>query len=320
MGKELAETFPEAKALFEKADALLGVPLSRASWEGPQELLTSTEYCQPALYVASLAALAALHEELELTPEAAAGAGGSAATRWSAAAGAGGSAATRWSAAAGLSLGEYTALAAAGAFSFEEGLKLVGLRGQAMEEASRMNAGTMASVMGLDLPVLEAICAETGAQVANINAPGQIVISGTVPAVEAASEKARERGAKRVALLEVGGAFHSRLMEPAGERLQVAVEAAQIRETAFPVLSNVTASFHEGPAQIRALLVRQLIHPVRWEACMRALLQSGIRLFLEVGPGTVLKGLMRRIDPEAQVLSVGNAAQVREAAAALRSA
>ena len=283
MGKDLAQQFPPAKALFEKADALLGIPLSRICFEGPQSELTRTEICQPALYVTSLAALAALQSAI------------------------------RPAAAAGLSLGEYTALAAAGAFSFEEGLKLVRLRGQAMEEASRKARGTMASVLGLELEALEPVCAEAGAQVANINSPGQIVISGPPEAVERASLRAKERGAKRVIPLEVGGAFHSRLMEPASVRLKQALETIPVRDPQYPVVSNVTGSYHQGAAQIKDALATQLTHPVRWEQCMRTLLESGIRTFLEVGPGSVLKGLLRKIDPQAQVWSVGTAQEVRAA-------
>ncbi len=297
MGKDLAQDFPAARARFEEADRILQTSFSRLIWEGPAETLTRTENCQLALYVTSMAALAALQSELAskaskgvrhfLTP----------------------------GAAAGLSLGEYTALAAAGAVSYEEGLRLVRLRGQAMEEAARRLPGTMASILGLDLEILEPICAEAGAQVANINAPGQIVISGSPETVKAASGKAQERGAKRVVPLEVAGAFHSRLMEPAAARLKQALETVSIRPAACPVLSNVTGSFHGEPDQIRSLLVDQLTRPVRWDGCVRTMADQGIRTFLEVGPGTVLKGLVRRIAPEAQVFSVGTVQQVREVAA-----
>ncbi len=291
MGKDLAEQFPAARMVFEQADAILGFPLSTLCWEGPQQDLVRTESCQPALYVTSFAALAALESELQsrnvkLVP----------------------------AASAGLSLGEYTALAAAGVFSFADGLKLVQLRGQAMEEASRMTQGTMASVVGLELGLVEAVCAHSGAQVANINAPGQVVISGSVETVKAASEQAKEKGAKRVIPLEVGGAFHSRLMEPAAARLEKALQSTQMGELRCRVVSNVTGSFYSEPGQAKTLLAQQLTHPVRWESCMQALLKAGIRNFLELGAGTVLKGLLRKIDAEAQVISIGTADQVREAA------
>ena len=290
MGKEMAEAFPEARARFEEADSLLGYSLSGLCWEGPAEELTRTEYCQPALYVTSMAALAALESEIQrgqtlegLTP----------------------------TAAAGLSLGEYTALAAAGAFSFADGLKLVRLRGQAMEEAARARPGTMASVLGLELELLQAVCAETGAQVANLNSPGQVVISGTAEAVIAASAKAKERGAKRVIPLEVGGAFHSRLMEPAGLRLQQALQSLPVQPPRYPVASNVTGAYHGEAGQIRQLLVRQLTEPVQWVACVRTMADKGIKTYVEAGSGTVLKGLVRKIDPEAAVHSAGTAEEIR---------
>ncbi len=288
MAKDLADAFPEAKAVFQEADSILNYPLSRICWEGPQEALVRTEHCQPALYVSSLAAWAAL--------DAAAGKGQ-----------------LQPAAGAGLSLGEYTALAAAGAYSFADGLKLVRLRGRAMEEAAKMTAGTMASVMGLELDLLETICTEAGAQVANINAPGQIVISGTPTAVAAASEKAKEKGAKRVVPLEVSGAFHSRLMEPASVKLQQALSSVPLQPLRYAVLSNMTGTVYPNAEAARTLLAQQLTQPVRWESCVRVLAGMGIRRFLEVGPGTVLKGLCRRIDPEAEVFSVGTADQVQEA-------
>ncbi len=293
MGRDLAETFPAARAVFEQADSILQYRLSQLCWEGPAEALTRTEHCQPALYVTSLAALAALRAELEAKS-----------LPWNPAA------------SAGLSLGEYTALAAAGALSFADGLKLVRLRGQAMEQAAQAAPGTMASVLGLELESLEGVCEETGAQVANLNSPGQIVISGTRESVEAASSRAKEKGAKRVIPLEVGGAFHSRLMKPAAARLQEALQAADVRSPVFPVLSNVTGAQHTDPARIRQLLVDQLTQPVQWVACMRTLTQEGTHLFLEMGAGTVLKGLLRKIDPQGTVLSVGTAEEVRQAAAA----
>ena len=288
MGKDLADAFPSARVLFEQADAILGYELSRFCWDGPAETLTRTEHCQPALYVTSLAVLAALKSEFK-TP-------------------------LRPSASAGLSLGEYTALAAADAVSFADGLRLVRLRGQAMEEAARANPGTMASVLGLDLASLEAVCTEAGAQVANLNSPGQIVISGPLAAVELASAKAKEKGAKRVIPLEVGGAFHSRCMEPAAIRLCQALESVEVRAPTFPVFSNVTGKAHAGPAEIRRLLVDQLTHPVQWIACMQGLVSSGIRTGLEAGSGSVLKGLFRKLDPEVTVHSVGTSGQVRETA------
>ena len=283
MGKELAEAFPAARARFEEADSILGYSLSKLCWDGPAEELTRTEHCQPALYVTSLAALAVLESLISLKP----------------------------SAAAGLSLGEYTALAAAGAVSFADGLKLVRLRGQAMEEAARARPGTMASVLGLELGPLQAVCAETGAQVANLNSPGQVVISGTAESVTAASVKAREKGAKRVIPLEVGGAFHSRLMEPAAARLAEALKSVTVQAPRYPVASNVTGADHEETGKIRELLVRQLTEPVQWVACVRTMAEKGIKTYIEVGSGTVLRGLVRKIDPEATVHSAGTPEEIR---------
>ena len=307
MGKDVAEQFPAAREIFSKADQILGFPLSRLCWEGPQEALTRTEQAQVALYVTSLACLEALKSELK--PEGV-GPGGQVLRPVP-------QRGLTPAAAGGLSLGEYTALAAAGVLSFEDGLKLVHLRGQAMEEASQALPGTMASVLGLELDILEAICAESGAQVANINSPGQVVISGTIDAVQAASDKAKEKGAKRVMALEVGGAFHSRLMEPAGARLEAALEAVSLHPFQFPVVSNVTGSLYQDPSEARILLVKQLTHPVQWVNCMRALLAGGVRTFLEVGTGSVLKGLLRTIDSQATAVSVGTASQIHEAAKAL---
>ncbi len=303
MGKDLAQAFPAARALFHQADALTGYGLSHLCWEGPAESLTRTEHCQPALYVTALAALAALESALSK---------GAGSLEGSKVPGQG----LEPSAAAGLSLGEYTALAAAGALSFTDGLKLVHLRGQAMEEAARSRPGTMASILGLERQAVEAACGAAGAQVANLNSPGQIVISGTHESVAAASTRAREKGAKRVIPLEVGGAFHSRLMELAGQRLQQALAGVPIHMPRYPVLSNVTGGAHDSTGGIRRLLVEQLTQPVQWIACVQAMLRSGIRTYIEVGPGTVLKGLVRKIDPEATVHSAGTAEEIRNLAAA----
>ena len=311
MGKDLAENFPAAGTLFEKADAVLGYSLSWFCWEGPAEILTRTEHCQPALYVTALAALAALEsavgDQQAIRPAAAARQEGLVVR-------------LPIAAAAGLSLGEYTALAAAGAFSFEDGLRLVRLRGQAMQRAAQISPGTMASLLGLDLASVEAICAETNAQVANLNAPGQIVISGTTEAVASASAKAKAKGAKRVILLEVGGAFHSRLMKPAAQRLQEALQKISIQTPRFPVANNVSGAYYRGSDEVNSMLVEQLTRPVQWVACMETILQTGVQSFLEVGPGSVLKGLLRKICPEAEVYSVGTVEQVREAASALAGA
>lgn len=290
MGKDLAAAYPAAKARFDEADAILGYSISQLCWEGPADQLTRTEHCQPALYVSSFAALAALESEL------------------------GNKAPLKPSAGAGLSLGEYTALAAAGAVSFADGLKLVRLRGQAMQEAAQKTAGAMASVLGMELDALSAVCAESGAQVANLNSPGQIVISGTAESVAAASAKAKEKGAKRVIPLEVAGAFHSRLMEPAADKLRQALLSVGVQNAHYSVLSNVTGVYHADPESIRKRLVEQLTHSVNWIGCVETMAKSGIKTYFELGSGTVLKGLVKKIDPEAVVYSVGTPEQVKEVA------
>jgi len=289
MGRQVVEAYPSSRALFDRAEVVVGWSVGQLCWQGPMEELTRTVYCQPAIYVTSLAILAALEEECQrcgvpLQPVAA----------------------------AGLSLGEYTALAAAGAFSFEDGLRLVCVRAEAMEEASQRQAGTMASVLGLDVEVLKAICIQTGAEIANLNAPDQVVLSGAKTAMERALVLAKERGAKRVVPLAVGGAFHSRLMEPASRRLEEALKTVSIHPPRFPVASNVTGTYFQEVDSIRRGLVEQLTHPVQWVGCMERLCRDGIDLFLEIGPGTVLKGLLRKFASQMECHSVEKVEEVRQ--------
>ncbi len=285
MGRDLYDEFPAARDIYARANALLGFNLSKICFEGPQEELTRTEMAQPALLTTSIAALEAARAVLE----------------------------ERYvlKAVAGLSLGEYTALVAAGALSFEDGLKLVWARGQFMEEAARQQPGTMASILGLALPVVQEVCQEAGAEVANLNAPEQIVISGTKEAVTQASALAKARGAKRAIELTVSGAFHSRLMRPAAAKLQQVLESTTVRAPNVLVISNVTAKPHSDPAAIRTLLAQQVTSPVRWEESMRYLLQLGLRTFVELGAGTVLKGLLRKIEPAAEVLTLQTAKEIK---------
>lgn len=285
MGRELAEEFPAAREIYDRANTLLGFNLSKICFEGPPEELTRTEVCQPALLTTSIAAFEAARPFLQ----------------------------DQWvvKAAAGLSLGEYTALVAAGALSFEDGLKLVWARGQFMEEAARQRPGTMASVVGLSTPVLEEMCREAGAEIANLNAPEQTVISGTKEAVARAATLAKTQGAKRVIELTVSGAFHSALMQPAAAKLAAVLESTTIHPPRTLVISNVTAQPEESPDLIRRQLAQQLTSSVRWEESMRYLLGLGLRTFVEIGPGTVLKGLLRRIEPEAQVVNIQTAQDIR---------
>ncbi len=271
MGKDLAERFPAARERFQQADDLLRMPLSRICFEGPEEELKQTRVTQPAIFLHSC-----IVAEL---------AGGSPA------------------AAAGHSLGEYSALVAAGALSFAEGLRLVARRGELMQEAGRRNPGTMAAIVGAEAELVGEICAEAGAkgivQAANFNSPGQIVVSGSVEGVREAMRIAKEKGVRMVRELVVSGAFHSPLMQYAHDGLREALAGAEIRDAAFPVYANVTGEPVCEAARIRELLLRQITSAVLWENSIRAMIRDGIRRFVEVGPGTVLQGLTRRIDPAA---------------------
>ncbi|MFH1269482.1 MAG: ACP S-malonyltransferase [Candidatus Omnitrophota bacterium] len=279
MGKDLYESFPESKVVFDKADKVLGFALSNLCFEGPREELTKTYNCQPAILVTSIAAWEAFKSVNSL--QLAAG-----------------------SYAAGLSLGEYSALVATGAMGLEDAVYLVRKRGEFMEEEALKTPGRMASVLGLDLPVLKDICRQTRAEVANINCPGQIVISGGVKEIEEASRLSREQGAKRVILLEVSGAFHSSFMQGAASRLASELEKVKIKSPSLPVVSNVTAGPVTEPLGIKDNLIKQVTASVLWEGSMRFMLSQGITQFFEFGTGKVLKGLMRRIDERAQVANI----------------
>lgn len=294
MGKDLAARYPAARELFERANSILGFDLAGVCFEGPEEELTKTDNSQPAIFVASLACLAALRADL-------AAAGRSLA----------------FEATAGLSLGELTALAAAGAMSFEDGLRVVRLRGQAMQAACEATHGGMAAVMNLNEAACAEACREAGVEIANLNCPGQIVISGEKSAIATACERAKARGAKRAVPLNVAGAYHSRLMASAQPKLEAALTGVAIRAPQALVVSNVTAQPHTTPEEIRRLLVAQVTSPVRWEASMRWLLAQGFQRFIELGPGTVLAGFFKRIDSSAQVLSVNDADSLAAAMAKL---
>ena len=292
MARDLMDRFPEARARLEAADRLLGFPLTAYMFgthtddpEAAAAVLAQTDLTQPALYVHSLAVVAVLE-----------------------------AAGRRPDAVAGHSLGEYSALAAAGALSFEDGLQLVRLRGQLMAEASRTRPGAMAAILGLDDHVVETLCQEVReegsgfVQPANYNAPGQVVISGEVTAVEQAAEKARARGARRVVKLPVSGAFHSPLMEDASRRLAEAIARVPLQPPRCPVYLNVTAVPTTDPEEIRARLVEQMLAPVRFTQMLHRMQADGITAFLEVGPGNVLTGLVRRtLGRKVQVATAGTA-------------
>jgi [acyl-carrier-protein] S-malonyltransferase len=286
MGRDLAERFPAARVAFEEADDALGFSLSRLCFEGPAEELTETRNAQPAILVHTLAVWRAL-EPLGLSP----------------------------AMAAGHSLGEFSAYAAAGALDFADAVRTVRRRGELMFASGEARPGTMAAVLGLDDADVERVCRDASGEsavavAANFNAPGQVVISGDVGAVERAGVLAREAGAKRVLPLSVSGAFHSPLMEVAEAGLRAALQDVELRDPSFPVVSNVTASPVREAAEARELLVRQLTSPVRWVASCRAMLDGGAARFLEIGPGNVLSGLLRRVEREARTRAVGSADEV----------
>lgn len=275
MGKALYDTLPEAKALFDQADDILGYSLTDLCFNGPIEQLSTTVISQPALFVTSLAALESLKKTNPEVVEAC-------------------------SCAAGLSLGEYTALACAGSLSFEDGLRLVAERGKAMQTAADATPSGMVSLLSAEIPVVEELCekAREGEilQIANLLCPGNTVVSGTKAACERVVKLAEETGAARPIALAVAGAFHTPIMRPADERLAEVLAGVQISTPKFPVISNVDAEAHNDPDGIRAILVRQILSPVQWETTIRKLIADGYDSFWEIGPGRVLRGLMKRID------------------------
>ena len=291
MGRELAAHHPAAGDLFQEADQILGRSLSEIAWNGPLEELTQTSNCQPALYVHGLACLAALRS-----------AAGDFAVE----------------AAAGLSLGEWTAHAAAGTFDFATGLKLVEQRGRLMDAACAATAGAMAAMIGADENTVRSLAADTDVDVANINAPGQIVISGESAKVELAISLAKEHGIRRATLLNVAGAYHSRLMNSAYEQLGQPLLEATLQAPRFPVMSNVTGGAVDALPEIRTALQDQVTSTVRWAECMENLLDRGCDFFIELGPGEVLAGLLRRTRKDANVMSVSDPSSVHACVEKLR--
>jgi [acyl-carrier-protein] S-malonyltransferase len=287
MGRDLTEQFPTAADLFQKADDVLARKLSEVAWNGPIDALTKTSNCQPALFVHGLACLSILRELAGNFPI-----GG----------------------AAGLSLGEMTAHAAAGTFDFENGLKLVQRRGELMDEACEKTSGGMAAFIGADETVVRQLAADEDVDVANINAPGQIVISGELAKVEAAVGVAKEYGIRRATMLNVAGAYHSRLMENAYEKLGAVLQHVPMQPPRFPVISNVTGDEVKTPVEIRRTLQDQVTGTVRWLDCMERLAKLGCNFFVELGPGGVLAGLLRRTLKGVDVVSVSDVDSVRKCA------
>jgi [acyl-carrier-protein] S-malonyltransferase len=294
MGKELAREFPAARRVFEEADEALRFSLARLCFEGPEDELRLTANTQPATLATSIAALRAFQSECGANPELA----------------------------AGHSLGEYSALVAAGAITLADALRAVRERGWLMQEACPAGQGTMAAILGLDLAAVKAICEEvsTGGKIAvpaNLNAPGQIVVSGNAGAVRRALELAKARGGGASVELKVSAPFHCPLMQPARDGMAPVLERLDVRPLNFGVIANVTAEVNRDPARVKPLLLEQITAPVRWEESMGALAQGGIVSTVEFGAGRVLAGLMRRINRNVKVLAAEDAASFKATIAAL---
>jgi [acyl-carrier-protein] S-malonyltransferase len=290
MGKDLAEKYPSARQWFERAEAALGYDLAQICFSGPEAELTKTEHAQPGIFLVSWIAFQLLHEQI---PD------------------------LHFDATAGLSLGEFTALAAAGAMSFEDGLRLVRQRGRFMQEACDATRGTMAAVIGLDEAPTREVCAEAGVVLANLNCPGQLVISGETEKITCACGLAKAKGARRALPLTVAGAYHSPLMASAQPKLEAELKNVRVEPPRVPVISNVTANPHGAPATIRQLLVEQVTSSVRWEESMRYLLSHGYTRFVEIGPGTALTGFMKRIEKSATMLNVADVSSLETTIASL---
>ena len=283
MGKDFAEQIPAARALFDRANAALGYDLAHVCFHGPEAELTKTEHAQPGIFLVSWVAFQLLRERVP---------------------------SLKFDATSGLSLGEFTALTAADVMSFEDGLTVVRQRGRFMQEACEVTQGGMAAIIGLDEAPTREVCAEAGVELANLNCPGQLVLSGAAEKIARACELAKAKGAKRALPLPVAGAYHSRLMASAQPKLQAALAGIPLHPPSVPVFANVTAQPHGGGADIRQRLVEQVTASVRWEASMRHLLAQGFTRFIELGPGTALSGFMKRIDKTAQMLNVADAASL----------
>ena len=292
MGRDLAEAHPTAKSLFAEADEALGYGLSEICFSGPEEELVRTEHAQPAIYLVGWIALKLLREQAP---------------------------SISFEATAGLSLGEFTALAAADAIGFEDGLRVVRRRGELMQEACEASSGGMAAIVGLDEEAVRGVCEQAGVSLANLNCPGQIVVSGDADKMDAACEAAKAAGAKRAIPLPVAGAYHSPLMQPAQAGLAEALAKVELREPSVPVYSNVTGQAHVGAASIAGTMVDQVTSSVRWEACIRAMIADGVTRFIELGPGTALTGFMRRIDRGLEVLNVADNDSLAKSAEALNA-
>lgn len=290
MGKDLAAQFPAARVWFDRANAALGYDLASICFEGPEAELTKTENAQPGIFLVSWVAFELLKERAP---------------------------ALKFEATAGLSLGEFTALAAAGVMTFEDAIRVVRQRGRFMQEACEATKGGMAAIIGLDEAATREVCVQAGVELANLNCPGQIVISGPADKMTAACELAKAKGAKRALPLNVAGAYHSSLMASAQPKLRDALAQVPIEIPMVPVIANVTAQPHAAPPDIHQRLVDQVTTSVRWEESMRYLLAQGFNRFIELGPGTALSGFLKRIDKNAQMLNVADVASLEATVKAL---
>lgn len=291
MGRDFAERFSTAARFFQQANDILKCDLRKVIFDGPVEELTNTTYCQPAIYLMSWIALELLKENVPNF---------------------------HFEATAGLSLGEFTALAAAGVFSFEDGLSLVHKRGTYMQQACEETQGGMAAIIALGEDVVREVCRESGVELANLNCPGQLVISGESDKVIKACELARAKGAKRALPLAVAGAYHSSMMRGVQPKLRAALESTKMAPPQVPVISNVTALPHEqDPKAIAETLVRQVCSSVYFEKSLNYLIANGIERFIELGPGTVLSGFLKRISKEVEILHVSDCSSLEQTIKAL---
>ncbi len=292
MGRDLAESHPTAKALFAQADQALGYDMSGICFSGPEEELVRTEHAQPAIYLVGWVALQLLREQTPLLA---------------------------FDATAGLSLGEFTALAAADVLGFEEGLRIVRRRGEVMQDVCEGSSGGMVAIVGLDEEAVRSVCDQAGVSLANLNCPGQIVVSGDADKMDAACDAAKAAGAKRAIPLPVAGAYHSPLMQPARAGLAEALAKVELSEPSVPVYSNVTGQVHASGGTIAGTMVDQITSPVKWEACIRTMIADGVTRFIELGPGTALSGFMRRIDRDIEMLNVGDCESLAKSAESLNA-
>lgn len=290
MGQDLWEQSPAARSVFARADTVLGRSISGLCFAGPASALTASVNCQPAIFTMSMACLAALHERYPAEPVVC----------------------------GGLSLGEWAAVTCAGVLAFDEALRLVAERGRLMDEACQATAGSMAAVIGAETALVEATCRQHGVDVANYNCPGQVVISGGTAEIKATVAALALAGVSRVVMLDVAGAYHSRLMTPAAVAFGALLAPVELRAPTCPVAQNVPGALVREATALRGNLCAQVNGSVRWEACVRAMLAAGAEVLVELGPGKVLAGFMRRIDRAVPVCSVGSCADLAAAAQLLR--